>query len=76
VLDISTKESYLANAMAASDGQFSTHESVCIDPDATALGPTHLDKYPNALISGGSLECLDEPDWVFRYDSHIIFSCF
>ena len=35
----------------AIDAQYTTQDSVCIDPDAS--------------LSLGSLECLDEPDWVF-----------
>ena len=41
------------------DSQWSTWNSVCIDPD---ISPP---------ISNGSLECLDGPDWVLRCDNTV-----
>jgi len=58
------------------DGQISTTETVCIDPDAVAIDWPDYDNGPQTALYNGSLECLDEPDWVFRYDSYIIFYLF
>jgi len=56
------------------DGQFTTLETVCIDHDATALDiPGHEGAGPQTTLYYGSAECLDEPDWVFWYDSYILF---
>ena len=47
----------------ATDAQgASSRDSVCIDPDVP--------------LRFGSLECLSEPDWVFRYECYMVFSCF
>jgi len=53
------------------DYQFTTSNSVCIDPDATAVDIYGEEQNgPQTALYFGSLECLDEPDWVFRYDSY------
>ena len=57
------------------DMQYTTAESVCIDRDATWLDLPNYDDYGGTPLKFGSLECLDEPDWVFRYDSYKLFSC-
>ena len=57
------------------DAQISTTETVCIDHDATAFDSPGQEHYgPETALLHGSLECLDEPDWVFRYDSYIFLN--
>jgi len=52
------------------DNQDTIKESVCIDPDGTAYDhiPAFDTIFPNPLQEG-LVECLDEQDWVLRYES-------
>jgi len=57
------------------DAQYSTSETVCIDPDATSVDIPGEEHYgPQTALINGSLECLDGQDWVFRYDSRFSWS--
>ena len=80
VVDTSAKEwithieyGYTGTAI---DAQYTSADSACIDPDGTSYDIPGVEHFGSqTAIFNGSLECvpIDEPGWVFRYDSYIIF---
>ena len=60
------------------DAQQTPSTSVCIDPDAVAIDDPVFDNPEYDLDTAlfmGSLECLDEPDWVFHCDTFLFYIC-
>ena len=49
------------------DYQSTSSDSVCIDPDATAIDSPGYEDYFDEALNSGSLECLDGQDWVLLF---------